>query len=138
MSNKNSFRRNSVTYRMPCHAIGHFVFWSHHVTYSRSCHTSGHLMIYRECYGFERAFFTLAFFTLHSFLLVLRLPWGRQFNLKVSRASCRSSKHSPGPAIRLNHNNPLKNLPLARFELFSHARNLMLFSLPQSFVGWID
>ena len=129
MSNKNSFRRNSVTYRMSCHAIGHFVFWCHHVTYSRSCHTSGHLMIYRE------SFFTQAFFTLHSFLLVLRLSWGRQFNLKVSRASCRSWKHSPGPAIRLNHNNPLKNLPLARFELFSYARSLMLYSLPQSFVG---
>ena len=30
----------------------------------------------RECYGFERAFFTLRrFFTLHPFLLVLRLLW---------------------------------------------------------------
>ena len=24
---KNSIRRNSLTYGMPCHAIGHFVFW---------------------------------------------------------------------------------------------------------------
>ena len=32
----NFFRRNSVTYATPCHAIGHFVFW------------------YRECYGFQK------------------------------------------------------------------------------------
>ena len=65
------------------------------------------------------------------FLLVLR---SRQFNLKVSRTSCWSSKHSPGPTIHLNHNNPqnryggrfylrftagrlMKNLPLMGFEL---------------------
>ena len=77
---------------MPYHAIGHFVFW------------------YRECYGFERAYFySQAFFTLHSFLLVLRPPRGKQFNLKISRASCWSSlKHSPSPAICWNHNNPQK------------------------------
>ena len=36
---KSSFRRNSVTYGTPHHAIGHFVFW------------------YCECYGFERTFY---------------------------------------------------------------------------------
>ena len=73
------------------------------------CHASGHL-VNRECYGFERAFYTLKrFFTWHSFLLVLRLPWGRQFNLKASWASCWSSKHSIGPNICLNHNNPQKS-----------------------------
>ena len=88
---KNSIRRNSLTYGMPCHAIGHFVFW------------------YYECYEFERAFFTLKlFFTLHSFLLFSRLLWDQQFNLKASRASCWSLKHSPGPVICLNHNNPRK------------------------------
>ena len=56
MSNKNSFRRNSVTYGTPCHAIGHFVFWFDYVTYRMPCYTSGHLVIYRECCGFERAF----------------------------------------------------------------------------------
>ena len=29
------------------------------VTYRTPCHASGHLVIYRDCYGFERAFFTL-------------------------------------------------------------------------------
>ena len=58
----------------------------------------------------ESDFYSQAFFTLHSFLLVLRPPCGRKFNLKVSSASCWSSKHSPGPAICLNHNNPQKGL----------------------------
>ena len=54
-----------------------------------------HLVIYRKCYRFERAFFTLrCFFT-----------GSQQFNL-VSRASCWSSKHSPSQTICLNHNNP--------------------------------
>ena len=44
---KNSFRRNSVTYGTPCHAIGHFVFWYHHVIYRMPCHASGDLVIYR-------------------------------------------------------------------------------------------
>ena len=43
----------------------------------------------------ESIFYSQAFFTLHSFLLVSRPPWGRQFNLKVSRVSCWFSKHSP-------------------------------------------
>ena len=80
---KKSFQRNSVTYGMPCHAIGHFVFYYHHVTYRMPCHASGHLVIYHKCYGFERAFFTLRrFFTLHSVLLVLRLPWGPAVQLQ--------------------------------------------------------
>ena len=99
---KIPFGRNSVTYGTLCHAIGHFVFYYHHVTCRTSCHASGHLVIYGECYGFERAY-SQAFFTLHSFLLVSRPRWGWQFNLKASRASCWSSKHSPGPAICLNH-----------------------------------
>ena len=70
---------------------------------------NGHFFWYRECYGCERAFFYFqAFFTLHSFLLVSSPPQDRLFNLKVSRASCWSSKHSPGPAICLNHNNQQK------------------------------
>ena len=70
---KNSFRGNSVTYGAPCQDIGHFAFWCHHVTFRTPCHASGQLVIYRERYGFERAFFNLRrFFT---FLLILRLPW---------------------------------------------------------------
>ena len=53
-TSQNSFRRNFVNYGTPCHTIGHFVFWYHHA--------SGHLVIYRECYGSERAFFTLRCF----------------------------------------------------------------------------
>ena len=38
------------------------VFYYYHVTYRTLCHASGHLVIYRECYGFERVFFTLRCF----------------------------------------------------------------------------
>ena len=38
------------------------LFYYHHVIYRTTCHTSGHLVIYGECYGFERAFFTLKCF----------------------------------------------------------------------------
>ena len=41
-------------------------FYYHHVTYRRPCHASGHLVIYCECYGFERAFFTLKRFLLYT------------------------------------------------------------------------
>ena len=89
---KYSFRRNSLTYRTSCHAIGHFVFWCHHITYRMLYHASGYLVIYHACYGFERVFFPLKrFFTLHSFHLFSRLPWG-----KVSRASCNSQKRYTG------------------------------------------
>ena len=122
---KNLFQRNSVTYRTPCRAIGDFVVWYHHVTYRTPWHVSGHLVIYREWYEFERAFFlSQAFFMLHSFLMVSRPPWGRQFNLKISRD------------FRFNYNNPqkrygdrfylmgtagwlIKNLSLTGLELFS-------------------
>ena len=56
---ENSFWRTSLTYGKPCHTIGHFVFYYHYVTYRTPCHASGHLVIFRECYGFERRFFTL-------------------------------------------------------------------------------
>ena len=53
-----------------------------------------------ECF-----FYPQVCFTLHSFLLLkASLPWGRQFNLKVTRTSCWSLKHSPGPTICLCHN----------------------------------
>ena len=45
----------------------------------------------------ESVFYSRAFFTLYSFMLFSRLPWGWQFNLKVSRASRWSEhmKHNP-------------------------------------------
>ena len=100
-----SFRRNSVTYRTPCHAIGHFVFYYHHyhLQDSMPCQwLSSHLLQLLRVW--ESVFYPQAFLT---FLLVSRPPWDRQFNLKVSRVLCWSSKHSPGPAICLNHNYPL-------------------------------
>ena len=134
---KNSFRRNSVTYGMLCHTNGHFVFWYNHVTYRKPCHAKGHLVIYRECYGFERVFLTLrCFLTYTPSCWFQNLLGSRQFNLKVSRVSCWFSKHSPGPTICWNHNNPqkryvgrfylrvtagrlMKKLPLTRFKFFS-------------------
>ena len=52
------------------------VRYSTSVTYRTLCHASGHLVIYRECYGFERAFFTPRRFLLY-FLLFSRIPWCR-------------------------------------------------------------
>ena len=90
-----------------------------------------------KCYGFERAFFTRRYFLPYtSYCCFQGFPGSRQLNLKASRASCWSPKHSPGPTICLNHNNPqkrysgrfylrvmasqqMKKLSLAGFELFS-------------------
>ena len=90
--------------------IGHYVVWYHHVTYRMPCHASGHLVIYRECYGFQKGFFNLRrSLPYTSSCWLLRFPGSPQFNIKVSRASWWSSKHSPNPTIRLNHNNPQKS-----------------------------
>ena len=109
MSSKNSFPRNSVTYGTPCHVIGHYAFWCHHVTYKTPCYTSGHLVIYCEGYRFERAFFTLRCFLPYTLSCCFQGFAGiRQFSLIVRRTSRWSSKHSPGPTICLNYNNPQK------------------------------
>ena len=47
----------------------------------------------------EGVFYSHTFSTFYSFLLLSRLPWGWQFNLKGSRALCWSLKHSHGPII---------------------------------------
>ena len=129
----NTVRPPLVTYPSLC---------STRVTYRTLCHAIGHQLLptqpcYRECYGFERAFFTLRHFLSYTPSCFFQgFPGNRQFNLKVSKASCWSSKHSPGPAISLNHSNPqkfytgrfylgvtagrlMKNLLLTWFELFS-------------------
>ena len=54
------------------------------VIFGTLCHTTRHLLNYHECYGFERAFFTLRRFLPNTFFCFLRLPWGRQFNLKLT------------------------------------------------------
>ena len=80
--------RESVTYGTPCLAIGHFGFfyYYHHVTYRTPCHVSGPLVIfYCDSYGSERVFFhSQVFFTLHSFLLILRPPWAGTLALILS------------------------------------------------------
>ena len=73
-------------------------------------HWSHWFLVPRVLRIWESVFYSQALFTLRSFLLVLRPSRGRQFNRKVTRASRRSSKHSPGPAICLNHNNPQKGI----------------------------
>ena len=61
----------------------------------------------RECYGSERAFFTLRRSLSYTpFCWFQGFPGSRQFNHKVGRTSCWSSKHSPALAICLNHNTP--------------------------------
>ena len=86
----NFFRRNSVMYGTPCRTIGHFVFFI--ITMLLTGHHAMPLVIQsfftasatdlRECFLLSGIFY------LHSFLLVLRPPWGRQFSLNISRASC--------------------------------------------------
>ena len=63
----------------------------YHVTYRTPCHASDHLVIFTASATYLRERFLLSgifLYFLHSFLLVSRPPWGRQFNLKVSRVSC--------------------------------------------------
>ena len=106
---KNFFRRNSWTYDTPCHSIGHFVFLVSpcYLQDSMPCQWSS--LIYHECHEFEKAFCTpKRFLPCTSSCWAQAFPGSRQFNLKVSRISCWSSKHSPEPTIRLNHNNPQK------------------------------
>ena len=47
--------------------------------------SSGLPWVLRIC---ENVFYSQAFFTLHSFLLVSRPPWGQTFNIEASRVSC--------------------------------------------------
>ena len=86
ISYKNAANPTHVT----CMALHHTVAicCSTSITYWTPCHASRHLVIYPKCYGYERAFLLSGVFTLHSFLLFLRIPWSRQFNLKASRVSC--------------------------------------------------
>ena len=73
---KNSFRRNSVTYGTPCHAIRHFVFLLSpcFLQNAMPCHwLSSDLPHVLQIW--ESSFYSQAFFSLYAFLLVLRLPW---------------------------------------------------------------
>ena len=79
------------------------------VTRGTLYHTIGHQLLptwpcYRDCYGFERALFTLRrFLPCTPSCCFQGFPGRRQLNLKISRASCWSSKHGPVLTICLNH-----------------------------------
>ena len=51
----------------------------------------------------ESAFYSEAFFVLHSFLLLSNLLWGCRFFLEGFRSSHWGSKHRIGPSVCLNH-----------------------------------
>ena len=87
---KNSFWRNSMTYGTPCQAIGHFVFLLSpcYLQDTMPCQWTSSDFLLWVLRIWESDFNTQAFFTLHSFLLVSRPPWGRQFNLNISSVSC--------------------------------------------------
>ena len=71
------------------------------------CQWSSSEFLLRVLWIWENVFYSQTFFTLHSFLLVFRLLWDRQFNPNIAQGfMVIFSKHSPGPAICLNHNNP--------------------------------
>ena len=55
-------------------------------------------------------------------------PGSRQFNLELSRASCWSWKHSPSPAICLNHSN-LQKICTGRFYLRARSGQSQNISL---------
>ena len=92
------------------------------VTYRTPCHSSGYQLrptqpCYRECYGFERVFLTLGrFLPCTPSCCFQGFPGSRQFNLKVRRAPCWPSKHSPSPTICLNYRSPQK-IYTGRFNL---------------------
>ena len=83
------------------------------------CHWSpdaSHPLFKASTTDFRKRFLLSGIFYLHSVLLPSRPPWCQQFNLKGSRASCWSSKHSPGSTIASNYNNPQKK-HTGRFHL---------------------
>ena len=104
-----------VTYGTPCHAIGH------QLLPTQPC--------YHKCYGFDRVFVTLVnFLPCNPSCCFQGFPGIGQFNLKISRASCWSSKHSPSQTISLNHNNPQK-VYTGRFYLRARTGQLQNINL---------
>ena len=104
---------------MPCHCSLCFLVSPRYLQDAMLCQWSSS-DLFCVLWIWESIFYSQAFFTLHSFLLFSRLPWGWQCNLEVRRASCWSLKHSPGPTICLNHSNPQKRYG-SRFYLMVTA-----------------
>ena len=122
---KNSFQRNSVLltrhHARPvvnlCFNPIHVTYVTPHntaitryvITYGTWYHASGHMMMYRECYGFERAVFTLRRFLPCTPSCYLKASLGLVVQSQISRASCWSSKHSPGLTICSIYSTPQKS-----------------------------
>ena len=74
-----------MTYETPHHTRGHFVFYYHHVTYRTQCHVSGQQVIFTVSgMDLRERFYSQAIFTLHSFLLVLRLAGAVSLTLTLA------------------------------------------------------
>ena len=104
--NNTVFRPLLVTYPSVCSTC---------VTYGTLCHAIGRQLLPTHLFTTSATDLRKRFLLWGVFYLTLlpasfKASLGRQFNPKVSRALCWSSKHSPGPTICLNHSNPQKGL----------------------------
>ena len=82
------------------------------------------VLLYRECYGFERAFYySQAFFTLHSFTtfgttcFYQDFPGSWQFFIEDCSASHWVSKYRPSPSVCLDQTVFSKKVLVSRFYL---------------------
>ena len=89
-----SLRLHLATYHSLCSTCA---------TYGTPCHAIGHQLFPTQPFAANATDLRERFLLLAPIPAFSRRSWGRQFNLKVSRASCCGSKHSPGPTICLNH-----------------------------------
>ena len=73
---KTPFERNSVTYGTPCHTIGHFFFLllPYYLQDTMPFPWSSSDFLLRVLQIWKSVFYSQAFFTLHSFLLISRSP----------------------------------------------------------------
>ena len=110
------FNPTHVTHVTTHHTVA--IRYSASATCEALCHASGHLVIYRECYGYDRAFFTLRRFLLctPSYFLKAFLGrrggggGGRQFNLNFSRRLHADLRNiAPARLSVLIHSTPRKS-----------------------------
>ena len=104
-----------VTCETPCHDIGQQLLPPNPVTTSVT--------------DLRELFLLSGVFTLHS-CCFQGFPGSRQFNLKVNRASCWSSKHNPSPTIYLNPQKIYKG----RFYLSPRAGQSQIINLYKQLV----
>ena len=79
IQSKTPFGRASVTYGTLCHGRGYFVFLLSpcYLQDTMPCQWSSSDVLPQVLRIWESVFYSQAFFTLHSFLLVSRPSWGR-------------------------------------------------------------